>query len=196
MEAMLGSGTLPTQYYFIREADTNAYSSFTGPVNIGTLSPAGLANLLFIQSSGSSGSYYPITIKNAGGGNLIFTIADNAVMTTGTYNKIGAYGSADYISITGTPSSTNSATIQAVGSDTNVSLNLQTQAAGVIIASAPLQPKAYAISSLPTCSGSVNQGTFAAVNNGVASPTYLATPSTTGSSYQPVFCNGTGWVYH
>ena len=60
----------------------------------------------------------------------------------------------------------------------------------------PVAPGVYTISGLPTCSGSVNQGAFAAVSNGVASPTYLAAPSTTGSTYEPVFCNGTAWVYH
>ncbi len=53
----------------------------------------------------------------------------------------------------------------------------------------------YAISGLPTCN-SGSQGQTAYVTNGVASPTYLGTVSTTGSTVAPVFCNGTSWVYH
>jgi hypothetical protein len=52
-----------------------------------------------------------------------------------------------------------------------------------------------ALASLPsTCTA----GTFAVINNGVASPTYNATVgSTTGSATDPVFCtNGNVWKYH
>jgi hypothetical protein len=54
----------------------------------------------------------------------------------------------------------------------------------------------YTIAQLPTCNSSTNQGSFAAVSNGVSTPTYLAVPSTTGSTYQPVFCDGVSWKYH
>jgi hypothetical protein len=74
--------------------------------------------------------------------------------------------------------------------------SIQFNTSGKVTFGGPLFLGAYTITGLPTCSSSVNQGTFASVSNGVATPTYLATPSTTGSAYQPVYCNGTGWVYH
>ena len=52
-----------------------------------------------------------------------------------------------------------------------------------------------ALASLPaTCTA----GTFAVINNGVASPTYnAAVGSTTGAATDPVFCtNGNVWTYH
>jgi hypothetical protein len=59
----------------------------------------------------------------------------------------------------------------------------------------PVSGPAYTIAGLPTC-GSSAIG-FAYVTNGVASPAYNAVPSTTGSTVDPVFCNGGGsWTYH
>jgi hypothetical protein len=51
------------------------------------------------------------------------------------------------------------------------------------------------IASLPTCVATL-AGELAYVTNGVASPSYNATVSTTGSSNQLVWCNGTNWTYH
>jgi hypothetical protein len=53
----------------------------------------------------------------------------------------------------------------------------------------------YAIAGLPSCN-STYKGQTAYVTNGVTSPVYLATVSTTGSTVAPVFCNGTNWIYH
>ena len=59
---------------------------------------------------------------------------------------------------------------------------------GVVISSA------YTISSLPTCN-STYKGSRATVTNGAASPSFLGTVSTTGSTIAPVFCNGsTGYT--
>lgn len=52
----------------------------------------------------------------------------------------------------------------------------------------------FTIASLPTASTGI-AGARATVTNGVASPTYQAVVSTTGSTVQPVFCNGVNWVY-
>ena len=49
-----------------------------------------------------------------------------------------------------------------------------------------------AISALPA---SPSAGMVAFVNNGIASPTYKQTVSTTGSTTQPVYSNGTNWYY-
>jgi parallel beta-helix repeat protein len=54
--------------------------------------------------------------------------------------------------------------------------------------------QALVISSLPTCN-SGEAGVRYTVSNGVASPTYQGTVSTTGATTQPVYCNGSSWVY-
>ena len=53
----------------------------------------------------------------------------------------------------------------------------------------------FTIASLPTCNSGL-AGQFAYVTNGVAAPSYMGAVSTTGSANDPVFCNGSGWVYH
>jgi hypothetical protein len=58
-----------------------------------------------------------------------------------------------------------------------------------------MQLPSYTIAGLPTCNAGA-QGLEAYVTNGQTSPTYLGAVSTTGSTVAPVFCNGTGWVYH
>ena len=50
----------------------------------------------------------------------------------------------------------------------------------------------YTIAGLP---GSPVTGMRAYVTNGVASPAFLSSVSTTGSTVAPVFYNGSGWVY-
>jgi hypothetical protein len=55
--------------------------------------------------------------------------------------------------------------------------------------------QAYAIAGLPTCN-STSKGAHSYVTNGVTSPTFLATVSTTGAVVAPVFCNGTNWIYY
>ena len=60
---------------------------------------------------------------------------------------------------------------------------------------AVLRLSPFTIGTLPTCNSAAT-GDKAYVSNGVASPTYNATVSTTGTSNDPVFCNGTNWTYH
>ncbi len=50
------------------------------------------------------------------------------------------------------------------------------------------------IAALPACTVGFT-GARATVSNGVATPTYQGAVSTTGAATQPVFCNGSGWVY-
>jgi hypothetical protein len=58
-----------------------------------------------------------------------------------------------------------------------------------------MQLKPVAIASLPTCNAG-EAGTFAVIDNGVASPTYNANVgTTTGRATAPVFCNGSNWTY-
>lgn len=58
------------------------------------------------------------------------------------------------------------------------------------------QPEAsYTIAGLPAC-GVNTFGIRLTINNGVASPTYHATPSTTGAVWSPVYCTGSStWAY-
>lgn len=56
-------------------------------------------------------------------------------------------------------------------------------------------PAGLTIGTLPTCN-TARQGMFTYVTNAQTTPTYLGTVSTTGAVIAPVFCNGTGWVYH
>jgi hypothetical protein len=58
----------------------------------------------------------------------------------------------------------------------------------------PVLLAGYTIATLPNCNGAA-KGLMVYVTNGVASPVYLAAVSTTGASYDKVFCNGTNWVY-
>jgi hypothetical protein len=62
-------------------------------------------------------------------------------------------------------------------------------------ATAPIVQAQFTIGGLPTCNSAV-QGTLAYVTNGVASPTYRASVSATGSTLQLVGCDGSGWTYH
>lgn len=88
-----------------------------------------------------------------------------------------------------------------VGTDTFATIGANQTISGSITFSAKsitLTP--VAISSLPTCTGSGNVGQMAWINNGVASPTYNAAVSSTGSAIEPVACTYTGsaygWTYH
>jgi hypothetical protein len=54
---------------------------------------------------------------------------------------------------------------------------------------------AFTIGSLPTCNSGLT-GATAYVTNAQTTPTYLGAVSTTGAVTAPVFCNGSGWVYH
>lgn len=52
---------------------------------------------------------------------------------------------------------------------------------------------AYTIALLPICTSYT--GMLAYVTNGVATPSYRDSVSTTGSTVQLVFCDGSGWTY-
>ena len=59
----------------------------------------------------------------------------------------------------------------------------------------PVIAAVYLISALPACNSGLT-GANAYVTNGQTSPPYLGAVSATGSTVAPVFCNGSGWVYH
>lgn len=73
-----------------------------------------------------------------------------------------------------------------------------TTSAGIVSASPVLTvPLSSYTIPLPTCNGSII-GTLWYVTNGVSPATYNAAVSSTvsGTTPQPVFCNGTNWTYH
>lgn len=58
----------------------------------------------------------------------------------------------------------------------------------------PITPLNYTIAALPAASAALKGGR-AFVTNGVAAPALGAVPSTTGSTYCPVYCDGAAWRY-
>ncbi len=59
----------------------------------------------------------------------------------------------------------------------------------------PLKVPQTVIGSLPTCASAAD-GELYEVTNGVASPSYNAAVSATGTTHDLAFCNGTAWTYH
>ncbi len=88
----------------------------------------------------------------------------------------------------------NNATGQTVDANTLVGVTTPYSIDATSSVRAPFLIGPFAIASLPACNAGIAGGR-AIVNNGVASPTYQGAVSTTGAATQPVFCNGTGWIY-
>ncbi len=59
----------------------------------------------------------------------------------------------------------------------------------------PLKVPQTVIASLPACASAAD-GELYEVTNGVASPSYNAAVSATGTTHDLAFCNGTAWTYH
>ena len=95
----------------------------------------------------------------------------------------------NYLSVTGA-TTTNTPTLSAAGSDTNISINLTPKGTGNIVANAPVRLQGYTVATLPTA-GTV--GRTAYVTDATA-PTYLGTLTGGGAVRTPVFDNGTAWV--
>lgn len=177
---------------------TGAYGgSITGP----TLSNLGLSgtytgNWTYTPASGTA-----ITINNGTGVgiNLVpsgavnsFTISAPSTVVAQMALKANGNGGAAALLIQQDVSS-NANFINDANANMTFATNNVTRA--TIPASGGLLVTPVAIASLPTCNGSTNIGVHATVNNGVAGPTYMATVSTTGVVTDPVYCNGTNWVY-
>lgn len=74
--------------------------------------------------------------------------------------------------------------------------NILGLAASVTVQSnAPLAIPSYTVSTLPTCSSSVNKYALAVVTDALT-PTYNGTLVGSSSTIVPVFCNGTAWTSH
>lgn len=76
-EVVTGGGSSPTANRFLRNADTNAVSSFLGYINIGTLNPQNVQ--LYIEGLNSSGGTFPVIVKNSGPTNIFYMENDGAV---------------------------------------------------------------------------------------------------------------------
>lgn len=79
-------------------------------------------------------------------------------------------------------------------SQTGDSFTFQSQGGKPIVFASTIQLLGLPIASLLSCNSGLT-GAEAYVTNGVASPTYGATVSATGTTSSPVFCNGTNWTY-
>lgn len=107
-----------------------------------------------------------------------------ATMTVGTGGTLTVSGSGIV-----NANELNGATVAA--SATVASTNSSGQ---ITAASTTALMSGFVISGLPTCNSGA-AGLIEYVTNGVTSPTFLATVSTTGAVVAPVFCNGTNWIY-
>jgi hypothetical protein len=114
----------------------------------------------------------------------------SAQAPTSSVNFVRSFGS-----VTGT-----APVLQAVGTDTNIGLNLATTGTGAVFTAAIFNPQAgvllptTTVSSLPTC-GTSQKGLMYAVSD-ATTPTYNNTLTGGGAVSVPVYCNGTAWTSH
>lgn len=99
----------------------------------------------------------------------------------------------DHIVITGAATG-GTPIIAAAGTDTNVSMTLQTKGSGVIFLQAVAILGHFTVGTLPACNGGI-QGALAFVSDANA-PTYNGTLSGGGTVSVPAFCNGGTWTAH
>jgi hypothetical protein len=83
------SGVVPTYYYFARNAEPNASFASLGPVALGTLTPPGAGTLLSITGADTSGSTFPVSIKNSAGTTLLLLGDAGTAYIAGTLKSIG-----------------------------------------------------------------------------------------------------------
>ena len=145
-----------------------------------TVSTTDLAKLVVFNSSSAVTVTLPVASTTGFGSGYFFdvqSIGAGLTTITPTSGLVGGMGSLVLYQGTGCRISTN-------GGNYEVSM-----------CTAIMTATGYTIANLPTCASAI-QGMRTYVTNGVASPTYYATVSTTGSSTVPVFCTGSTWVYN
>lgn len=81
MEAEIGGGSVPTNYYLIRNNEPNASLNTMGNIAIGTLSPQS-SNKLFVLGSDTSSGTFPVVVKNSTPANILL-LGDDGSMTVG-----------------------------------------------------------------------------------------------------------------
>jgi hypothetical protein len=155
---------------------TNAYlqlgNGASSSVNFRALGSA--TNIGYFYTSKGNGSH-AFTTQN-----VTSAIQFQITNTTSAVNNLTATGA----------TTTNSPVISAVGSDTNISINLTPKGTGSIVATAPVRLQGYTVATLPTAG---TAGRTAYVTDATA-PTYLGTLTGGGAVRTPVFDNGTAWV--
>ena len=129
MEAMTGGGSQPTNYLFLRGADGNAASVISGNLAIGTLTPQATTTQFFINSAATTAGTTQFLIKN-GNGNLVALTADGAMTLPQTVTF--AYGSNNYIQVSGAVTGTAPFFKSFGSSDANVNINFAPKGTGVL----------------------------------------------------------------
>ncbi len=88
----------------------------------------------------------------------------------------------------------SSSTGHTIEANTSVGVPLPYVVDGTSSVRQPFVIGPFTIASLPPA-GTGMAGARATITDGIASPTYRQAVSATGATVQPVFCNGSGWVY-
>jgi hypothetical protein len=154
---------------------------------------------LFILNAGSIGLAFntaPVLLvvsgaNTFGGANTTNTIAINLGASGGSGNIIE---SASFNTLLASINYAAGAAFTATG-NTFTNVTNYFNGSGSVIAYGNQPEASYTIAGLPAC-GATTFGVRLMINNGVASPTYHSTPSTTGAVWSPVYCTGgSTWAY-
>lgn len=135
-----------------------------------------------------------ITFNNASATAVTLSVATTTGFTAGYSFDVHNIG-AGVVTITPTTSTINGATTLVIPKNRDCTVTSDGTNYQVSACTATLSQQSYVISGLPSCTSAL-QGLTAYVTNAQTSPTYLGSVSTTGAVVAPVFCNGSGWVYH
>jgi hypothetical protein len=159
----------------------------SGTAIYATAGTGALAQTALFNSTGIYvGSAGTVQVSDVSGNSFYPTIAahDAVISEGGSSASVGAAGGTNCV-LTWTASTADPTCSQAPTLATSLTAPSLISTGGVFL-------HGYAIATLPaTCTA----GELAFVTNGVASPTYGVTPSTTGAVADKVFCVGSAWVY-
>ena len=124
--AMGGGGSLPQNYYAIRNDDVNAGISSLGHVLIGAIRTPSAQTLLEISGPDTSGGTFPLLIGSSGG--LLFTVDDSGIATAPHTLRV-SWGATNTLEFDAASAGVTPA-IRAIGGEANVSLNFTTTGTG------------------------------------------------------------------
>lgn len=165
----------------------NTYFQIIGPTGAFT-------NPIFVRPGGASagpsvsanGASFALTASNGnsislgiGSGQPVIAvnISNTAIANGFTFNA-SAIGAAPVMAV--------------AGSDTNISLKLQSKGTGAVLCTGVVVTPVYTVATLPAAVAGI-QGARALVTDATA-PTFLGTLTGGGSVICPVFCNGSAWL--
>lgn len=173
---------------------TGAFTTLSASTNLAVNGSAN--NLTF---TGAATGSRPSVVVSGTDTNIGLTVQVKGATTYHIGNTTG-----DWITMTGPATAANQVqlaggatgtqvAVSAIGSDTNINLNLAAKGSGIITSSGPvaLSP-GYTVATLPSASAAL-KGAKAYVTD-ATSPTFLGTLTGGGTVVCPVFCNGTAWV--